>query len=229
MAPPSAARLRLAALCVAVAGRTAAFAAVSIFCINRLQGGDFAGYRPSTLAAWLGLSAVPALILAPFIGPLVAWRWNRVILMGGSLVVVAVLGWARVESEVPWLSLVGLLALELAFFGTNAVVLGSSVSGVSPTTARFWLVVSAAVGVWLATVSHFVSRVGLPTLALGWAVVSTFAVLAAVLRPAEPVSLAQGIVNRSWPARDAFAHRRARHALVGCVCGPSWPLRPSPP
>src|SRR5205823_14717371 len=92
----------------------------------------------------------------------------------------------------------------------------AAVARLSPTTARFWLVQSAILGVWLATVSHFLFPASAPELALSLAVASMLAVLTGDVCPAEPVSLAQGIVQPfAAGARDAIAHRRARHALVG--------------
>jgi 1-acyl-sn-glycerol-3-phosphate acyltransferase len=219
MPPPHVGRLRLAALCAAVACRLAAYTAVTVLCVSLLQGGHYAAYRPATLAAWLGLSAVPALVLAPFIGPLAGSRWNRAVRVGGTILVVAGLGWAWTQDFAPWLPIVGYLSLELAFFGTAVGALVPAVGDAArlrPTTARLALVASAALGVWFATVSHFLFQASAPELALGLAVAALLAVLAVDARPAEPVSLAQGIVKPfAAGVRDALGHRRARHALVG--------------
>ena len=161
MAQPHVGRLRLAALCVAVACRAAAYTAVTVLCVSLLQGGHYAAYRPAALAAWLGLSALPALVLAPFIGPLAGSRWNRAVLVGGTALVVAVLGWAWSAGDAPWLPIVGYLSLELAFFAASVAALIPAVAGVarlSPTTTRLALVLSAAVGVWLASAAISCSR-----------------------------------------------------------------------
>src|SRR5215210_4427738 len=116
MAPHDLGRLRLVALGVAVGCRAAAYTAITILCVALLQNGDFGRYRPGTMAAWLGLSAIPALILTPFIGPLAGSRFNRAVLVGGTGLMVLVLAWAKVQGDIPWLSIVGFLSLELAFF-----------------------------------------------------------------------------------------------------------------
>jgi 1-acyl-sn-glycerol-3-phosphate acyltransferase len=220
MAPHHATRLRLAALCVAVACRAALYVAITVHCLALLQRGDDASSRPGLMAGWLGLSAVPALFFVPLIGPLAGSRWNRTVLVVGSVLVVVVLAWARAEEGVPWLPVVGFLSLELAFFVTAALALTSAgAARFSATTARFWLVVAAAAGVWLAAVAHLAMRIEAPTLGLLLAVVGLGAVWLSPIRLTEPVSLAQGIRKRFVAGvRDAVAHRRARHALVGlCV------------
>lgn len=215
MAPSHVARLRLLALCVAVAGQAAAVEAVSYQTLRLLQNGNYDAYRPGTLAAWLGLSAVPALILAPFVGPLAGSRWNRAVRISGCALVAAVLAWATATPDTPWLSVAGLLALVLAFFG-SAVGSLTTATGLRPTTVRVALVLSAAVGVWLSAVCHYPLGAHTPSVALGFAVVSLIGVLMANVPPAEPVSLAAGLVKPFLAGvRDAVAHRRARHALVG--------------
>jgi 1-acyl-sn-glycerol-3-phosphate acyltransferase len=222
MAPHHATRLRLAALCVAVACRAAVYVAVSRHCLTLLQGGEFGNDRPGRLAGWLGLSAVPALILVPLIGPLAGSRWNRTVLVVGSVLVVVVLAWARAEEDVPWPFVVGYLSLELAFFVTAALALASAAAAaarLSATTARFWLVVAAAAGVWLAAVAYLAVRIEAPTLGLLLAVVGLGAVWVSGMRLAEPVALVEGI-RKPFVAgvRDAVARRRARDTLVGlCV------------
>src|SRR4051794_35233063 len=173
MPPSHVGRLRLIALCAAVACRAAAYTAVTVLCVALLQGGNYAAYRPGTLAAWLGLSAVPALVLAPFIGPLAGSGWNRAVRVGGTGLVVAGLGWARAQDGAPWLPIVGYLSLGLAFSGTALGALAPALAAaarLSPTTTRSLLVASAALGVWVATVSHFLFQGGAPELALGLAV-----------------------------------------------------------
>jgi 1-acyl-sn-glycerol-3-phosphate acyltransferase len=219
MAPHHATRLRLAALCVAVACRAALYVAIAVHCLALLQRGDDASSRPGLLAGWLGLSAVPALFLVPLIGPLAGSRWNRTVLVVGSVLVVVVLAWARAEGDVPWLFVVGYLSLELAFFVTAALALASAAAAAarfSATTARFWLLVAAGTGVWLAAVAHLAMRIEPPTLALVLAVVGLGAVWLSPIRMAEPVSLVKGIRKPFVTGvRDAVAHRRARHAFVG--------------
>jgi 1-acyl-sn-glycerol-3-phosphate acyltransferase len=219
MAPHRVARLRLLALCIAVAARTAAYAAITVLCISLLQNGNFASYRPGTLVAWLGLSAVPALLLSPFIGPLAGSRWNRAVLIGGAALVVVALFWAKTEPSVPWLSVLGLLSLEMAFFGTAVGAITTDISGairIGATTVRFALILFAAAGLWLFTVSHFAMSVTTPSLALGLALVGLVAILFARFPRADPTSLGQGIVKPFVAGvRDALPNRRARHAIVG--------------
>jgi hypothetical protein len=139
MAPHPVARLRLLALCVAVAGRTALYADVTVATVTALQNNQYAAYRPGTLAAWLGLCGGPTLLLSPVIGPLVGSRFNRAVLIAGSLVALAAVFMTRSGPETPLLSILGLLSVELAFFGpaVAAGVFGlSRTARVSPVWLR---------------------------------------------------------------------------------------------
>jgi 1-acyl-sn-glycerol-3-phosphate acyltransferase len=219
MAPHHATRLRLAALCVAVACRAAVYVAVSRHCLTLLQDGDFGNDRPGHLAGWLGVSAVPALLLVPLIGRLAGSRWNRTVLVVGSVLVVVVLAWARAAGEVPWLFVVGFLSLELAFFVPAALALASAAATaarLNATTARFWLVHAAAAGVWVAAIAPFAIRGDPPTLSLALAAMGLGVVWLSPTCFAEPEPLVEGFLKPIVAGvRDAVAHRRARHTLVG--------------
>jgi 1-acyl-sn-glycerol-3-phosphate acyltransferase len=225
MAPHQVARLRLVALCVAVGCRSTIYMAVTVATLTALQAGQYAAYRPATLAAWLGLCAVPALILVPFIGPLVASRWNRVVLIGGTVVVIVVLVAKHAGADAPWLSVLGFLSLELAFFAPAVLALVfplARAARVSPTAAGWGISVAAIFGPWLTSTLEYQAGVTLP-----WQVLLAVAPVGVLYRTPERsdvVSLAGGIVRPFLAgARDAFRHRRARSAvfglwLLGFVC-----------
>ena len=213
------ARLRLLALCVTVACRTAVLAFVSVHAIKVLQAGEYGNYQSGTLAAWLGLCSLPALILTPFIGPLASSRWNRFVMVGGSAVVIVVLIWAITDTDVMWLSVAGVLALEAAFFA--AAVLGSisaftNNTATGPVIARLLLVWSAIVGVGVVAANFEFSWFVSATPALALAAIALLAVVFGRVSPLKPLSLERGFVKPFLAgARDAVSHRRSRYALVG--------------
>jgi 1-acyl-sn-glycerol-3-phosphate acyltransferase len=219
MAPHRVARLQLLILCLAVTCRTSAYAAATYLCLSLLQNHVYAAYSPGTLAAWLGICSIPALILVPIIGPLGGSRWNRTIQVGGSLLMLLALVWANFGTDVSWLSVVGIMSLELAFFGPAVICAVSALTTaarISATMTRLWLVLSAVGGFWLfAGLNYVVGRTS-PAFVLGFAIASTLAMLVAKCRPMEPISLGQGFFKPFVTGvREALAHRRSRHALVG--------------
>ncbi|HEX3147182.1 MAG TPA: 1-acyl-sn-glycerol-3-phosphate acyltransferase [Gemmataceae bacterium] len=219
MAPQRVARLQLFILCLAVACRTTVYAASTYLCLSLLQNHVYTAYAPGTLAAWLGICSIPALILTPVIGPLAGSRWNRTVHVGGSFLMLLAIAWANFGTDVSWLSIVGILSLELAFFGPAVLRVATAVSTaarISATMTRVWMVLAAVGGFWLfAGLNYVVGRTS-PAFIFGFAIASTLAVLVATCRPVETVSLAQGFIKPFVAGvREALAHRRARHALVG--------------
>jgi len=224
MAQHHADRLRLLALLVAIIARSVALAIVTVLALNFLLDGDFDRYRPARLAAWLGLSAAPALILSPFVGPFAGSRWNRTLLVGGALAVVLVLAWAWAifDSDLPLISIAGFLSLEAALFWTAVIALVPSVAaGVRWPRPTVWmlLVISGAfglhAGVHLGLSSH-APKAELVRYGLIAGVVALIGVALANFAPAEPLSIAQGIVRPFVVgARDAIRHHMARLALIG--------------
>jgi 1-acyl-sn-glycerol-3-phosphate acyltransferase len=217
MAPHLVARLRLIALCVAVGGWTGLYVAITGLTLSQLQNGRYFDYQPRTLAAWLGLCSVPALILSPFVGPLVQSRWNRPILIGGMLVVIAILAAKSSGADAPWLSLLGFLSLELAIFVPAVLAVLFSIANsarVSPTTAVWGVTIAGVAGPWITNSIAFFGRVAVPWYPL--AAVGLVGVLLARARPAEPLSLSGGIVRPFVSgARDVFSGRRSLSAVIG--------------
>src|SRR5262245_10297629 len=110
------ARIRLVALCFAVLFRVVANVVVAVLAFKSFQGSDVPSHNHGALAAWLGLCSLPSILFAPVIGPLAASRWNRAVILFGSGIVIAVLGWACINDAVPWLSVAAILSFEMAFF-----------------------------------------------------------------------------------------------------------------
>jgi len=222
MAPHYAARLRLLALGVAVFARTGAYVAVTVVALKALLIGDYASYRPSTLAAWLGFSAIPALVLVPIIGSLAASRWNRTIMLAGAVLMVAVLGLANAEPDIPWLSLAGMLSLEAAFFWSAAWTLVPTVANAAPwrqPNVAVLLLSAAAVGLTLVVrlTLDGVSASDVARSSLAAALLALIGIALARFPLAEPVSLASSIV-RPFVAglRDVLRSRLTCSALLGC-------------
>jgi 1-acyl-sn-glycerol-3-phosphate acyltransferase len=221
MSSSDTARLRLFALCFAVCARSAAFAAITLLALKVLLNHHYGEYRPGTLAAWLGLSAIPALILTSLIGPLAASRWNRTVMIGGTLVLVVVLAWAYVDANVPWLSVVGVLTLEAAFFWSTAVALAPSLSKATCWRAPVVFVGLALVALGGAALGIQIGKTELnevdaPKYALALALVSCAAIVFVRMPVVEPLSLRGGIVRPFLAGtRDAVRERQGRSALVG--------------
>src|SRR5262245_20862913 len=222
MAPHHAARLRLLALCFAAFARTGAFVAVTVVSLKSLLLGNYASYRPSTLAAWLGFSAIPALVLIPVIGSLAGSRWNRTVMLAGTVLMVAVLGLANAEPDIPWLSMAGMLSLEAAFFWSAALALVPAVARAArwrqPPVTAFVLFAAAAgfaAGLRLTLGGAGVSDVA--PCALAAALLALIGVALARFPLVEPVSLAASVV-RPFVAglREVFRRRLAWSALLGC-------------
>ncbi len=131
MAPHHVARLRLAALCVAVFASSAFLAMTCHHALDILLLGRFNRYAPNTLAAFLGLMAGPALLVAPIVGPMAGSRWNRFLLIGSPVVLLLILIVFSLEKHVAWLSLAGLASVTGVFF-VSAVF--GSVSTIARTT-----------------------------------------------------------------------------------------------
>jgi 1-acyl-sn-glycerol-3-phosphate acyltransferase len=221
MAPHHVARLRLLALCSAAGCQAAAYAAVTVQTVTQLQAGSLAAFRPNTLAAWLGLCAVPALLLTPVVGPVAGSRWNRAAVVGASALMAVVAGLGVGNPDVPILSVLGLLSVGLAIVGPGVVAalpIASRSARASSTTAGLAVVLAAAVGIGSFAMSRNVNPKDplpsyLPPTLLGAA-----AILLWFARPlvAEPTPLTRGFVKPFVAGvRGALAHRRARPALVG--------------
>lgn len=212
-------RLRYYALYVAVAAMVAAAAAASVLAVRSLQNGNFTAFRPAALAGWLGLSSLPALVVAPVVGVLAGSGWNRLLLVVTLLIATAVLAWPGFNPNVPWLSMAAILALNLAFFGTAAVVRLVS----SARQERRWppgvsvglslcLVGAGGFGTLLAP---FMNPYPFP---LANALLLTAAYFAFYLRDPlpDPVPLSRGLVRPFVEGvRESLRQRRGRHALVG--------------
>lgn len=225
MAPPLAARLRLLALCVAVLARAAALAAVTALGLTVLQNGTYAAYLPDTLAAWLALAAGPGLVVSLFVGPIAGSRWNRVILVGGTAVMVAVLAWAYADPGVPLLSVVGLLSLEAVVFGTAALAAVPALvregrwmlpfvrnRRLGPIPAGVLVAPALAGGLWGFTHS---SAADLP-LALLAAVVALVAGVFVRVTFEDPVALQKGLARPVLAGiREMFGQRLAWSPLLG--------------
>src|SRR5262245_48592790 len=121
-------RFAAASLLVSVIARAAALVATTVLALTILLDQNFSDYRPDILAAWLGLAAIPALILTPLIGTLAASRSNKSFRMVGSLLVVAILAWAYWDWSVPLLSVVGWMTLDAAFSSAAYLALAKSYS-----------------------------------------------------------------------------------------------------
>jgi 1-acyl-sn-glycerol-3-phosphate acyltransferase len=130
MAPHHAARLRLFALSEAVFLHAAVAVAVAVYALRLVSDNVYAAYAPGVLAGWLGLSVVPALVMAPVFGVVAGSRWNWWVLLGGTLFLLIIVLLPVVGIAVPWLSLAGAAALESAAFGI--AVLGN-VAGITRT------------------------------------------------------------------------------------------------
>ena len=223
MHSPTADRLRIFALCNAVLFRVVAYTSVAVLTIKSLQNGSFTIYKPGALAAWLFLIAVPVILFAPIAGPLAASRGNRFVRIIGSAIVVAVLGWATVNDDVPWLSIAAILSLEAAFFA-------SAYSGVAWPMAKQanlwvvtlqWLVILFAVtGILLVAFPISGSTFLEPRAALIASILSFIAIVFVGGSPNEPVNLAASGLLRPFMAvvRDTARNGLARSGLIGlCV------------
>jgi acyl-[acyl-carrier-protein]-phospholipid O-acyltransferase / long-chain-fatty-acid--[acyl-carrier-protein] ligase len=216
-----AARLRLLALWVAVFAHGAAVAAVVTFAINLLQPGAQAGFKSGLFAAWLGLSAIPALILLPLIGPLAGSRWSRAVLVTGAAVALVIIALGESDPATAWPSCAGVLALEAAFAAAAVLALAPGIASgtrVRLTTVLVLLAFAAlgglAFGYWAA-----IDRPGSAvSLALLGAAAALIGAVGARFEPAEPLSLREGLVRPFLAGtRDTIRQPRARSALVGLV------------
>lgn len=222
MAPHHVERLRLLALSVGVFTRTVAITIVTVLALTQLLGGEFAVYRTTALAAWLGLSAVPALILSPFVGPVAGSRWNRTVLVGGTIAMFAILIWAYANPSQPWMSIAGVLSLEAAIFWVATIAQIPSIA-----TATRWPRPGVSVLLWFAAATGALVGVhwgrdirgdspAFPVSAMVAGLVGLIGVVLARFRLQEPESLAQGIIRPFIAgARDAVRQSLARAALVG--------------
>jgi 1-acyl-sn-glycerol-3-phosphate acyltransferase len=214
-----AARLRLLALCVAVACRVAVYAVVTVLAVRQLQGGNYSDYRPVALAAWLALCAAPALLLSPLIGVLAASRWCRVIQIGGTAIVVALLAWSSGADDVPWLSVAGVLSLEAAFFA--ATVLASipaiaAAAHLNELTTRVLVLLPAVIGAWFMTTWAGATSMLGPGPALVMAAIALTATVFASASTAGPAT--KGLLRPFLEgSRETLRHRRARSAFIGLL------------
>jgi 1-acyl-sn-glycerol-3-phosphate acyltransferase len=212
-------RLRLYALYVALTALTAAYAAVSAFAIRSLQNDHFAAHRPAALAGWLGLSSVPALVLAPLVGVLAGSRWNRPLLVVTPLAATALLYWAAFDPGVPPLSVAGVLALNLAFLTAATVVRLTSLGRQEHVSVS---TLSVGIALCLVAAGGFGGFLGTSTdklpLGLGVALLLTAGFCAVYMREplSDTVPLARGFVRPFLEGlRESVRQRRARQALIG--------------
>jgi 1-acyl-sn-glycerol-3-phosphate acyltransferase len=117
MAPHHTARLRFFALGEAVFLHAAVVVATAVYALRVVSDNVYAAYLPGVHAGWLGLSAVPVLVMAPAFGVLAGSRWNWCVQLGASVFVLTIVSIPAVGVAVPWLGLAGAAALGSAAFG----------------------------------------------------------------------------------------------------------------
>src|SRR5262245_38141542 len=214
-----AARLRLLALWVAVFAHAAAVAAIVTHSIHLLQPGAQAEFNSGLFAAWLGLSALPALLLLPLIGPLAGSRWSRAVLVTGAAVALGVIVLGASEPETAWLSCALVLALEAAFAAAAVLALVPTIAVATRlrlpsvlVALAFGAVGGLVCGYWVA-IDRPGSAVSLAVLAAAAALI---AAIAARFETAEPLSLREGLVRPFLAGtRHTIRQPRAGSALVG--------------
>lgn len=221
MAPHHAAPIRLLALCLTTAAQSAAFVGVAFQSLQLVRADELGQYQPDVLAGCLVICAVPVLLAAPLLGPLAGSRWYRVFLIGPPALATATLAWANLSGDVPWLSLLGLMAFTGGTFGCTALAILPPLAA-----AARWRLPSAcaalsaftALGIWL-TVDR-VLREGNSVLhealiATVVAVLSSTLVITVRADGPPTASMAKTLLAG---ARAISRSRRGRSALLGlCV------------
>jgi 1-acyl-sn-glycerol-3-phosphate acyltransferase len=116
MPPHHVARLRLLVLWLAVSLQAGVLAAVATVTLTALQSGRYYEFRPPAIAAALVLSCFPALLVTPVLAALAgsARAWHTLVASGA--VSAGIVGWAVLNSNSPWLSVLAIAALASAFF-----------------------------------------------------------------------------------------------------------------
>lgn len=225
MPPDRLARPRLVALWVAVLCHACVMSAATTYTITALQSRQYHSFNPPAIAAWLGLSCIPALLLTPLIGALANSRRAWETLVFGSAISAAMFSWALLGADVSWLSVLGLLALASAFFVAAALRLIFTVlpiAGVRSTTAMVLFTLGA---VMMSTIGFELGlglRDELPSsparstyVAIGCSWIALIASVFARIRPSEFVSLSRGVVRPFIEgSRETTRVRRARNALL---------------
>ena len=223
MAPHPAARLRLFALGEAVFLHAAIVVAIAIYALRLVSENVYAAYSPGILAGWLGLSVVPALVMAPVFGVLAGSRWNWWVLLVSTLFLVGIVLLPVVGVAVPWLSLAGAATLESVAFGIavlgNVAAISRSARIRVPIVVVF-LALTAAGGALLG----FVGGLNLAgahdpvPLANACAIAAGAALIAVLIGRFRPptATLSTGVVRPfAAGATDVGRARLARAAVVG--------------
>jgi 1-acyl-sn-glycerol-3-phosphate acyltransferase len=226
--PVAAARLRLAALWVAVFGRALGEHAVRAYALMRVSNG-WSEPTVGFLFLWLGLAAVPAFALAPLIGALASsrWRWPVMVLATfGGLVAIAWSSYDEYRTGLTlWVVCAGLLAFESAFFSAGRFAImpeaARSARVSLPQLNGLFLLGTAAgmlLGAWVGVRQFNDGRPGLPVplqyghVGYGLALV---AVLLARFAPARPVRVNDGLILPFLrTARAVFRTRNGRNSLI---------------
>jgi 1-acyl-sn-glycerol-3-phosphate acyltransferase len=216
--------LKPLSLAIALSLQAGVVAAVGTYSLTTLQSAQYHSFTPPAIAGWLTLTCLPALLLSPLIGALAGSRraWETmVVAAAASTIVVA---YAIGVPDLPWLSVLGVIALASAFFaaaGLRLIFATLQPCQIRSTTAM----VLVALGVLAMLSIGFHLGLGLrdelPKLparsCYAIIAIAAFALLTAILarvRPAESIPFSQGIVRpfaagvhqtlRSWPARNSL-------------------------
>jgi 1-acyl-sn-glycerol-3-phosphate acyltransferase len=121
MPPHHVARLRLLALWVAVSLQTGVLAAVATITLTALQSGKYHEFHPPAIAGVLVLSCFPAIMVCPVLSAMVGSARAWYVLVTASAVSAGIVGWAVSNNDVPWLSVLAVVALPSAFFAAAAL------------------------------------------------------------------------------------------------------------
>jgi 1-acyl-sn-glycerol-3-phosphate acyltransferase len=221
MPPYFVARLRLGAFWLSIACRLLVYIVVTVLAIKSIQNGAYSDYRPGVLTAWLAICSIPALLLTPLIGSLAGSRWNRIVAVAGTCVLFGLASWAVLNKDVLWLSVLGVISLEAAFFVPTAlamIVPLSARASIQPVKVRWLTVLSLTIGA-LAAVFILNPERAEPRndlIVVGVVAVSLAAIIFARTQIANQISLKDGFVKPfATGVRDVFRHRRAWTALIG--------------
>ncbi|MDR3588029.1 MAG: MFS transporter [Negativicutes bacterium] len=152
------------------------------------------GFTESQIGLLMGITAVGALVVRPWVGFRIDTKGSRpAILVGQFLLLVATAGYLGAQTFAAFFGLRLLYGIALAFYGTGAVTFASSVEsgeGTSSAIALYTLTTMLAIGLAMSVSQIAFDQFGFPMLVIGSLVLIGIAagIIGLVARPIKPSS-----------------------------------------
>lgn len=206
---------RLIPLSIAISAQFALLTTACLIALRAMQNGQIAAWMPGPLTAWLGICAIPVVVVFPVLGVVAGSRSNRVLLLGTGAASLAFIAWSANNPGATWLSVASLICLHTACVVTGVLCRLPSLAPVRTSTGVFAVSLAATIGVLLVVMPGGNWWIDGPNGPIVLAVVSLLGILLAGHGPSNATSLKGGMVGPFVAGlRDTVRQPRARIALV---------------